>query len=175
MSSTKVTSSPRHFIRWPVGMPIQTPAQLLWEVFSHAEITTLLMTHTPTTTVWYSFIYTDELRQYTVNTNACSLKYQQEVIPNEDWEWECNVLPIAPQRPLVWLTWGGVDVSHGRDSAVGAGGSGPGTVVPGGHGGGGGTGSHRLVLAVGSSHYNRPGIRHTHSLTTFSQPQNVRT
>ena len=52
-------------------------------------------------------------------------------------------------------------MSHGRDSAIAAGGSGSGTVVPGCHGGGGGAGRHRLVLAVGSSHCNSPR-KHIH-------------
>jgi len=34
------------------------------------------MTHTPTATVLYSFVHSDELRQYTVNSPR---KYQQEV------------------------------------------------------------------------------------------------
>ena len=44
----------------------------------------------------------------TVNTNACASKYQQEVSYQIYEDYECNVRPIALQRPLVTdLRWSG--------------------------------------------------------------------
>ena len=95
MLSTKVTSSPRHFIPWqacPVEHQLNFSGKysamlkLLHSIddpYPHCHCLVLICTLR-----WTEAIYSEQSSE--ISTRG--------FIPNQDWE--CNVLPIALQRPL---------------------------------------------------------------------------